>query len=100
VQELNQNHRVHGILVQMPLPSHINEALIIEAIDPQKDVDGFHSLNVGNMVKKQAQPLFLPCTPKGVMEILKSTGIPVEGKSAVVVGRSDIVVRKQNRSFP
>ncbi|KAI8081596.1 formate--tetrahydrofolate ligase-domain-containing protein [Halteromyces radiatus] len=91
VKQLNEDYRVHGILVQMPLPSHINEATIIEAIDYQKDVDGFHGLNIGNMVKKQAQPLFLPCTPKGVMELLKSTGISIQGKSAVVVGRSDIV---------
>ncbi|CAO3592030.1 unnamed protein product [Absidia cylindrospora] len=91
VQHLNQDYRVHGILVQMPLPKHINEATIIEAIDHQKDVDGFHCLNVGNMVKRNAQPDFLPCTPKGVMELLKSTGVPLEGKTAVVVGRSDIV---------
>ncbi|KAI8342097.1 formate--tetrahydrofolate ligase-domain-containing protein [Chlamydoabsidia padenii] len=91
VQNLNQDYRVHGILVQMPLPGHINESIILETIDPQKDVDGFHCLNVGNMVKRTAQPLFLPCTPKGVMELIKSTNISLEGKSAVVVGRSDIV---------
>ncbi|KAI8367593.1 formate--tetrahydrofolate ligase-domain-containing protein [Radiomyces spectabilis] len=91
VKELNDDYRVHGILVQMPLPAHLDEAEVVEAIDYQKDVDGFHAVNIGNMAKKAAVPLFLPCTPKGAIALLKSTGIDISGKNAVVVGRSDIV---------
>ncbi|KAF1797278.1 formate--tetrahydrofolate ligase-domain-containing protein [Mucor lusitanicus] len=91
VKQLNNDYRIHGILVQMPLPSHISEAAVIEAIDYQKDVDGFHAINIGNMAKKGGEPLFLPCTPKGIIHLLKSTGIDIAGKQAAVVGRSDIV---------
>ncbi|KAI7881761.1 FTHFS-domain-containing protein [Lichtheimia hyalospora FSU 10163] len=91
VKELNDDYRIHGILVQMPLPSHIDEAAVVEAIDYQKDVDGFHAVNVGNMAKKTAEPLFLPCTPKGIVTLLRSTGVDMNGKRAVVLGRSDIV---------
>ncbi|KAK4517891.1 Histone acetyltransferase [Mucor velutinosus] len=91
VKQLNDDSTVHGILVQMPLPSHIDEGLVIETIDPRKDVDGFHAFNIGNMAKKATTPLFLPCTPKGVIHLLHSTGIAIAGKRAVVVGRSDIV---------
>ncbi|KAG0744169.1 hypothetical protein G6F16_001696 [Rhizopus arrhizus] len=91
VQALNEDDSVHGILVQMPLPAHLNETLILEAIDPQKDVDGFHAVNIGNMSKKDGTPLFLPCTPKGIIHLLKSTGTIIAGKRAVVLGRSDIV---------
>ncbi|KAI9300369.1 formate--tetrahydrofolate ligase-domain-containing protein [Cunninghamella echinulata] len=91
VKELNDNWRIHGILVQMPLPSHIDETAVIEAIDYRKDVDGFHAINIGNLSKRSGQPLFLPCTPKGIITLLKSTGIDISGKNAVVVGRSDIV---------
>ncbi|GAN00692.1 FTHFS-domain-containing protein [Mucor ambiguus] len=91
VKQLNDDNTVHGILVQMPLPSHIDEGLVIETIDPRKDVDGFHAFNIGNMVKKATTPLFLPCTPKGVIHLLRSTGVDIAGKRAVVVGRSDIV---------
>ncbi|CEP07759.1 hypothetical protein [Parasitella parasitica] len=91
VKQLNNDYKIHGILVQMPLPSHIDEAAVIEAIDYQKDVDGFHAINIGNMAKKGGQPLFLPCTPKGIIHLLKSTGITIAGKQAAVVGRSDIV---------
>ncbi|KAI7871194.1 formate--tetrahydrofolate ligase-domain-containing protein [Spinellus fusiger] len=91
VKELNNDYRIHGILVQMPLPAHIDETKVIEAIDYQKDVDGFHAVNIGYMTKKNAEPLFLPCTPKGIVALLKSTGIELEGKHAVVLGRSDIV---------
>ncbi|CAO0795459.1 unnamed protein product [Mucor circinelloides] len=91
VKQLNNDYRIHGILVQMPLPSHISEAAVIEAIDYQKDVDGFHAINIGNMAKKGGDPLFLPCTPKGIIHLLKSTGIDIAGKQAAVVGRSDIV---------
>ncbi|KAF7725240.1 tetrahydrofolate synthase [Apophysomyces ossiformis] len=91
VKSLNDDYRVHGILVQMPLPSHIDETAVIEAIDYRKDVDGFHAINIGNMAKKSGEPLFLPCTPKGIIELLKSTGVEISGKQAVVLGRSDIV---------
>ncbi|KAI8973692.1 formate--tetrahydrofolate ligase-domain-containing protein [Mycotypha africana] len=91
VKQLNNDYRIHGILVQMPLPSHINEADVIEAIDYQKDVDGFHAVNIGNMAKRQGEPLFLPCTPKGIIHLLKSTGVELAGKQAAVIGRSDIV---------
>ncbi|KAL0085976.1 formate--tetrahydrofolate ligase-domain-containing protein [Phycomyces blakesleeanus] len=91
VKELNDDYRVHGILVQMPLPSHIDETKVIEAIDYQKDVDGFHALNIGYMTKRAGSPLFKPCTPMGIIELLKSTGTNLEGKHAVVIGRSDIV---------
>ncbi|RUS22970.1 formate--tetrahydrofolate ligase-domain-containing protein [Endogone sp. FLAS-F59071] len=91
VQTLNDDASVHGVLVQMPLPSHINETLITEAIDPRKDVDGFHAINIGNLSKKSAVPLFIPCTPKGIVELLKYTGVEISGKRAVVLGRSDIV---------
>ncbi|KAG2198291.1 hypothetical protein INT46_010946 [Mucor plumbeus] len=91
VKHLNDDNKVHGILVQMPLPPHIDEGLVIETIDPRKDVDGFHAFNIGNMAKKATTPLFLPCTPKGVIHLLRSTGVDIAGKRAVVVGRSDIV---------
>ncbi|ORZ03198.1 formate--tetrahydrofolate ligase-domain-containing protein [Syncephalastrum racemosum] len=91
VKQLNDDYRIHGILVQMPLPNHIDETLVVEAIDYQKDVDGFHAVNIGNMAKRSGEPLFLPCTPKGILELLKSTNIEISGKKAVVLGRSDIV---------
>ncbi|CAG8528162.1 2535_t:CDS:10 [Acaulospora colombiana] len=91
VRELNDNPLVHGILVQLPLPDHIDEKRVTEAINPKKDVDGFHAINIGNLTKRNGQPLFLPCTPKGILELLEQTGIEVSGKSAVVIGRSDIV---------
>ncbi|KAI8099791.1 formate--tetrahydrofolate ligase-domain-containing protein [Halteromyces radiatus] len=91
VKQLNDSWHIHGILVQMPLPSHIDETAVIEAIDYRKDVDGFHAINIGNLSKKSGEPLFLPCTPKGIITLLKSTNIDINGKNAVVVGRSDIV---------
>ncbi|KAG0768105.1 hypothetical protein G6F57_003813 [Rhizopus arrhizus] len=91
VKQLNDDDRIHGILVQMPLPKHISESAIIETIDPKKDVDGFHAFNIGNMTKRASTPLFLPCTPKGVIHLLKSAGTTIAGKRAVVIGRSDIV---------
>ncbi|CAO3576613.1 unnamed protein product [Absidia cylindrospora] len=91
VKQLNAAWDVHGILIQMPLPRHIDETAIIEAIDYRKDVDGFHAINIGNLSKRTGDPLFLPCTPKGILTLLKSTGVDINGKNAVVVGRSDIV---------
>ena len=89
VKELNENDEVNGILVQLPLPKHLAEKLVIESIDPKKDVDAFHASNVGKIMIGEYD--FLPCTPAGVMEILKYYNIPVEGKNCVVIGRSNIV---------
>ncbi len=89
VMELNADQDVDGILVQLPLPSHINESEILEAIDPEKDVDGFHPMNVGRL--NQGHKTLAPCTPAGVIEILKRSGIEIAGKHAVVIGRSNIV---------
>ena len=91
VRKLNGNPEIHGILVQLPLPSHIDEEEILRAISLEKDVDGFHPLNIGCLSMKGRIPLFVPCTPKGCIELLDRTGITIEGKSAVVVGRSNIV---------
>lgn len=89
VQALNADADVHGILVQLPLPRGIDSTLILDAILPSKDVDGFHPENVGLM--QQGRPRFLPCTPAGVMRMLKVSGLETSGKHAVVIGRSDIV---------
>jgi len=89
IDELNRDPEIHGILVQLPLPGHINPAHIIEAIDPAKDVDGFHPVNIGRLLT--GQPCHMACTPKGIMELLDRSGIPIEGKEAVIVGRSNIV---------
>lgn len=89
VKELNENEKVHGILVQLPLPDHIDEQVVVETIDPNKDVDGFHPVNVGRMML--GQDTLLPCTPFGVMKMLEWKGIEVEGKNAVIVGSSNIV---------
>ncbi|KAL9268453.1 Bifunctional protein FolD 2-like protein [Drosera capensis] len=91
VHELNANPDVHGILVQLPLPKHINEERVLTEISIEKDVDGFHPLNIGKLAMKGREPLFLPCTPKGCLELLERSGITVKGKKAVVVGRSNIV---------
>ncbi len=89
VQALNADPAIHGILVQLPLPAQIAESTIIEAIAPEKDVDGFHLANVGALVI--AKPGFIPCTPAGVMVMLQRSGVSVAGKQAVVLGRSNIV---------
>lgn len=89
INDLNQDQFIHGILVQLPLPKHMATDKIIAAIDPHKDVDGFHPYNVGGLVT--GSPLFIPCTPRGIMEIIARTGITLSGKDAVVVGRSNIV---------
>ena len=86
---LNADEKVHGILVQLPLPKHISEDKVITAVDPAKDVDGFHPISVGNMVL--GRPGFLPCTPHGVLMLLREMNIPLSGAHAVVVGRSNIV---------
>lgn len=89
IYELNDNPIVNGILVQLPLPRHINEDRIIKAIIPSKDVDGFHAENVGAMCIGQSG--FLPCTPAGIIQLLKRSGIEIEGKECVIAGRSNIV---------
>ena len=89
IDELNKNKDIHGILVQMPLPKHLDEKAVINAILPQKDVDAFHPVNVGKIMIGDYD--FLPCTPAGVMELLKDAGVSVSGKECVVVGRSNIV---------
>ncbi|MGZ0053092.1 bifunctional methylenetetrahydrofolate dehydrogenase/methenyltetrahydrofolate cyclohydrolase FolD [Brevibacillus gelatini] len=89
IHELNENPNVHGILVQLPLPEHISEKAVIAAIHPEKDVDGFHPISVGNMVL--GNETMLPCTPHGVIELIKRTGTDIAGKHAVVIGRSNIV---------
>jgi len=89
VEELNQREDVDGILVQMPLPKQVDSKKILDAVDPEKDVDGFHPINVGHLVA--GRPALVACTPSGVMEILRRSGIAVEGADAVVMGRSDIV---------
>ena len=89
IEKLNRDPAVDGILVQLPLPKHIDEDKVIEAIDKAKDVDGFHPLNVAALWQKQ--PCTLPCTPKGIIKMLKAAGVGIAGKEAVVIGRSNIV---------
>ena len=93
VDELNGDPAVDGILVQLPLPAHIDSQAVLERIEPHKDVDGFHPYNVGRLVVKM--PLMRPCTPKGVMTLLEAYGVDPKGKKAVVVGASNIVGRPQ-----
>ncbi len=89
VRKMNADPRIHGILVQLPLPSHLNSAEVLLAIDPSKDVDGFHPVNVGKMVI--GEKCFLPCTPHGVVQLLLRSGVKIDGAHVVVVGRSNIV---------
>jgi methylenetetrahydrofolate dehydrogenase (NADP+)/methenyltetrahydrofolate cyclohydrolase len=91
VAELNANPEVHGILVQLPLPKHLDEERVLRAIGLDKDVDGFHPINIGRLAMKGRRPLFVPCTPAGCIELLDRYGIGIEGKEAVVLGRSNIV---------
>lgn len=89
VERLNQDDTVHGILVQLPLPKHLNSEAVIAAIDARKDVDAFHAVNVGRIMI--GNYTFLPCTPAGVIELIRSTGVDISGKNCVVIGRSNIV---------
>ncbi|OIJ20310.1 bifunctional methylenetetrahydrofolate dehydrogenase/methenyltetrahydrofolate cyclohydrolase [Anaerobacillus alkalidiazotrophicus] len=89
IEALNNDPKIHGILVQLPLPAHISEKAVIESICPNKDVDGFHPISVGKMMI--GEDTFLPCTPFGIVEMIKSKGITIEGKHVVVIGRSNIV---------
>ena len=89
IEELNHDDKVHGILVQLPLPKHINEDLVLDTIDPAKDVDGFHPMNLGNLFA--GKPTMIPCTPAGIMELINLSGLDLAGKHAVIIGRSNIV---------
>lgn len=91
VMELNADPRVHGILVQLPMPSHIDEENVLKAISIEKDVDGFHPLNIGRLAQKGREPLFVPCTPAGCIYLLEKELPTLEGANAVVLGRSNIV---------
>jgi methylenetetrahydrofolate dehydrogenase (NADP+)/methenyltetrahydrofolate cyclohydrolase len=90
VDKLNKDPKIHGILVQLPLPKHINETKVLYAIDPKKDVDGFHPVNLGKLMI--GEPDYLPCTPHGIQQLLVRSGVELEGAEVVVVGRSNIVV--------
>lgn len=89
VTELNQRDEIDGVLVQLPLPPQVDSKRVLLAVDPEKDVDGLHPVNLGNLVSQR--PGLIPCTPAGILEILKRSGIPIEGQRAVVIGRSDMV---------
>lgn len=91
VKELNEDPKVHGILVQLPLPAGLDEEAILRAISIEKDVDGFHPVNMGRLAQKGREPLFVPCTPAGCIVLLKRAGAELEGARAVVAGRSNIV---------
>lgn len=91
VAELNANPEIHGILVQLPLPNHLDEENVLKTVDINKDVDGFHPLNIGRLAQKGRTPLFVPATPAGCIELLKRNGTKIEGANAVVLGRSNIV---------
>ena len=91
IDTYNNDSSVHGILVQLPLPKHLSEHAVTSAVDDEKDVDGFGATNIGELAKRGGHPFFVPCTPKGVMVLLKEAGIDPKGKTAVVLGRSDIV---------
>ncbi|MFC1517071.1 bifunctional methylenetetrahydrofolate dehydrogenase/methenyltetrahydrofolate cyclohydrolase FolD [Candidatus Margulisiibacteriota bacterium] len=90
IRQLNKNEHVHGILVQLPLPKHINEKKVMATILPEKDVDGFHAVNAGKLLSGDTTGL-TPCTPKGIVDLIKSTGVEMAGKRAVIIGRSNIV---------
>jgi len=89
IHNFNKDGKIHGILVQLPLPSHISEQIILEAIDVKRDVDGFHPLNVGRMVI--GEKCFIPCTPFGIIELLRRSNVDTQGKNVVIIGRSNIV---------
>jgi len=97
IDQLNKDSKVHGILCQLPLPKHINTDKVLLAISPEKDVDGFHLMNMGKLLSKKSmaeiekEKMYLPCTPHGIIQLLRRTNIPIKGAEAVVVGRSNIV---------
>ena len=89
IDKLNSDNKINGILVQLPLPSHINESLVLNSVSPEKDVDGFHPINAGYLF--EGQPKFIPCTPHGIIKMLEFYNVEIEGRNAVVLGRSNIV---------
>jgi len=94
VHGLNQDQKIHGILIQLPLPDHLDQHAVLQEVSPHKDVDGFHPMNLGKLLSAKfwdELPAFVPCTPAGCIQLIESTGIEIEGKNAVVVGRSVIV---------
>ncbi len=91
VRKLNADPTVNGILVQLPLPKHLDEEAVLNSIDLEKDVDGFHPVNIGRLAMKGRDPLFIPCTPAGCMRLLEETGVQLNGANAVILGRSNIV---------
>jgi methylenetetrahydrofolate dehydrogenase (NADP+) / methenyltetrahydrofolate cyclohydrolase len=97
IDEFNNDDKIHGILVQLPLPKHIRETAVIERISPSKDVDGFHPVSIGKMMT--GQDTFLPCTPAGILEMVKSQNIDISGKHVVVIGRSNIVGKPVGQLF-
>jgi len=97
IEQLNADDSIHGILVQLPLPNHIDELKVIEAISPEKDVDGFHPINIGRMIA--GQKAFLPCTPYGILFMVQSLDVDIAGKHVVVVGRSNIVGKPVGQLF-
>ncbi|EMN7729765.1 bifunctional methylenetetrahydrofolate dehydrogenase/methenyltetrahydrofolate cyclohydrolase FolD [Bacillus cereus] len=97
IDRLNGDDRINGILVQLPLPKHIEEKAIIERISPEKDVDGFHPISVGRMMT--GQDTFLPCTPHGIVELVKETNLDISGKHVIVIGRSNIVGKPVGQLF-
>ncbi len=90
IKTLNKNKKVHGILVQLPLPGGIDARAVLDEVSPQKDVDGLHPINMGKLLRGE-DPLFVPCTPQGIIELIKTTGVSMKGAEAVIVGRSNIV---------
>ena len=91
IEKLNENDDIHGILIQLPIPRHLNEEKILRKINYLKDVDGFHANNMGYLAMERREPLFIPCTPLGCFELLKEYKIEIEGKEVVVIGKSNIV---------
>jgi 5,10-methylene-tetrahydrofolate dehydrogenase/methenyl tetrahydrofolate cyclohydrolase len=91
IKKLNRSRKVHGILVQLPLPAHLDEERVLQLVGIEKDVDGFSPLNIGRLAQKGREPLFVPCTPYGCIYLLEQTGVRIEGANAVVLGRSNIV---------
>jgi 5,10-methylene-tetrahydrofolate dehydrogenase/methenyl tetrahydrofolate cyclohydrolase len=91
IKKLNRSKKVNGILVQLPLPSHLNEERVLQLVSIEKDVDGFSPINIGRLAQKGREPLFVPCTPYGCIYLLEKVGVPIEGANAVVLGRSNIV---------
>jgi methylenetetrahydrofolate dehydrogenase (NADP+)/methenyltetrahydrofolate cyclohydrolase len=91
IKKLNADKSIHGILVQLPLPSHLNEERVLQLISIEKDVDGFSPINIGRLAQKGREPLFVPCTPFGCIYLLEKAGVKIEGSNAVVLGRSNIV---------